>query len=191
VVFRIASDAPAWENVISAGNLCARAGIHGCAITRMSTPSPEGFGKDELWAANRIAESLAAAVTQPNVHVINDTLADFDRGFFRRYGVVDRLYNPRLGFHVLRNLYGALNAERGALQAGQVISTENTRSVSMQRGSQSLVLLMPNRDGISVKLDEEIGAEHAGTQWSYVDLGTGEISSSLAQRLAAPVLLMS
>jgi hypothetical protein len=61
----------------------------------------------------------------------------------------------------------------------------------MQRGSQSLVLLMPNRDGISVKLDEEIGAEHAGTQWSYVDLGTGEISSSLAQRLAAPVLLMS
>jgi 3',5'-cyclic AMP phosphodiesterase CpdA len=191
VVFRIASDESTWQQVTSVGRLCERANISGCAITRMSTPSPEGYGKDELWSANRIAESLAAAATQPKIHVINDTLADFDRGFFRRYGVVDRLYNPRLGFHVLRYLYAALNSERGALQAGQMISTENTRCVSMQRGAQTLILLMPQRDAVSVNLADELGVEHADTQWSCVDLRTGEISAALNQPLIAPVLLMS
>ena len=157
----------------------------------MSTPSPEGFGKDELWAANRLAQSLAAAATQPHFHGINDTLADFDRGFFRPYGVVDRLYNPRLGFHVLRYLYGALNAERAPLQAGHVKNTENSRSVSMQRGSQSLILLMPHRRDVSINLRDEINAHGTDANWSCVNLRTGEIGTSLAQALAASVLLMS
>ena len=184
-VFRVGSAAPTWDNIIAAGELCARVNLSASLIVRLSEISPAEYRKDDLWTANRVCEAMAAATTQKNVHVILDTFADFDRGYFRRNGVVDRLYNPRLGFHAIRHLYGALNAEPGDLTAERVIDTERVRFALLKRNAQSLVLAMPKEAGTELKLPSEFGS----MDWSCTDLHSGEILSSIPSRIEAPVLL--
>lgn len=185
VVFRVASDAPVWENVIAAGEICDAAKIAGSLITRMSPINPAEFRKDDLWTANRVGEAMVAAMTQKNIHVIIDTLADIDRGYFRRNGVVDRLYNPRLGFHVIRHLYGALNADPADLTAGKVVMSEKTRSVAIDRGSEKLVLVMPLKAGIDFDLTRDVDTG----DWACINLQTGELQSKVPEQLDAPILL--
>ena len=87
----------------------------------MSIGSPGAAQADEPWVAQRAAEALAAAHANVGAHVYCDTFSDVDRGYFARQGVVDRLYNPRPAFHVLRHLTGALAAAGGgawAVKAG-------------------------------------------------------------------------
>jgi hypothetical protein len=49
-----------------------------------------------------VPEALATAHADTGVHTYSDTFADVDCGYFSRCGVVNRLYNPRTGFHILR-----------------------------------------------------------------------------------------
>ena len=43
-----------------------------------------------------------------------------DRGYFPRTGVLDRMFNPRPGFHLVRHLNTALNRVDGEISAGAV-----------------------------------------------------------------------
>ena len=73
------------------------------------TKGPPGLQQtDDDWVANRVAEAVAAACAFEDVHVYADTFADVDRGYYRRHGVVDRFYNPRPGFAIVRHLVSAL-----------------------------------------------------------------------------------
>lgn len=71
----------------------------------MSLGSP-----NENWVTNRAAEALATAHADASVHTYSDTFADVDCGYFPHCGVVNRLYNQRTGFHILRHLNAALAA---------------------------------------------------------------------------------
>jgi hypothetical protein len=55
------------------------------------------------------------------MHVYIDTFADVDRGYYRRHGVVDRYYNPRQAFYVLRYMNGVL-ADGFSAQTGDVFT---------------------------------------------------------------------
>lgn len=187
-VFRLASTESVSDNVLAVGTLCEEANISGSIIMRMSTASPEGFRKDELWSANRIAESVLVSATQTNLHVMCDTFADFDRGFFRRFGVVDRLYNPRLGFHVLRHLYGALHIYPDSLQLAEIRTTTNSRSVHVRHGSGALILLMPTAGNDSYLSRDEV-ASYFVNDPICLDLANGHYVESCPERLTTPVLL--
>ncbi len=110
IVFRVAGETPPAEAAAAA---VAAASPHGLKVSlhiRMSIGSPGAAQADEPWVAARAAEALAAAHANADAHVYCDTFSDVDRGYFARQGVVDRLYNPRPAFHVLRHLTGALAA---------------------------------------------------------------------------------
>jgi Icc-related predicted phosphoesterase len=110
IVFRVAGETPPAQ---AAEDALAAVASHGLKVSlhiRMSVGSPGAKQADEGWVAARAAEALAAAQANPDAHVFCDTFADVDRGYFARQGVVDRLYNPRPAFHVLRHLTGALAA---------------------------------------------------------------------------------
>ena len=113
VIFRVAGETEPWVAVQEALKVCAPLGLKASLHIRMSVGSPGAVQQDEAWVAARTAQALVAAHANPAAHVFCDTFADVDRGYFVRQGVVDRLYNPRAAFHVLRHLNGALAAAGG------------------------------------------------------------------------------
>lgn len=110
LVFRVAGETAPGQATAQVLAALAPHGLKASLHIRMSIGSPGAKQADQTWVAMRVAEALAAAHAHENAYVYCDTFADVDRGYFAREGVVDRLYNPRPAFHVLRNLTGALAA---------------------------------------------------------------------------------
>jgi 3',5'-cyclic AMP phosphodiesterase CpdA len=108
VVFRVAGETSPWSTAREAAALCRAHGLRASLHVRMSLGNPGSQQADAHWVANRAAQALFAAAAHDDVHAYLDAFADIDRGYFARQGVVDRLYNPRPGFHALRNLNAVL-----------------------------------------------------------------------------------
>ena len=111
----------------------------------MSGANPALETADDYLMVHRIAEAMAAVCAFDNVTVYADTFADNDRGYFPRQGVLDRLWNPRLGFHVVRHLNAALNGIDGLLTAGDGGSCPGGSFVTLQsdKGPITLALRTP------------------------------------------------
>src|SRR5699024_11135085 len=69
--------------------------------------------RNDLSIANRIAETIVATFSVGGADVFLDTFVDHDRGYYIRNGVVDRRYNPRMTYQVLRNLQSVLVRQQG------------------------------------------------------------------------------
>lgn len=108
LVFRIEGATSPWQAAQSAVAACSGHGLKASLHIRMTKGPPGLKQTDDDWVANRVAEAVAAACAFEDVHVYADTFADVDRGYYRRHGVVDRFYNPRPGFSVVRYLVSAL-----------------------------------------------------------------------------------
>ena len=93
-----------WEAARMASDLCEPYELNASLHIRMTKGPPGLQQTDDDWVANRVAEAVTAACAFEGVHVYADTFADVDRGYYRRHGVVDRFYNPRPGFEVVRQL---------------------------------------------------------------------------------------
>ncbi len=107
LVFRIEGTTSPWEAARSALDACRHYELKASLHIRMTKGPPGLQQTDDDWVANRVAEAVAAACAFEDVHVYADTFADVDRGYYRRHGVVDRFYNPRPGFEVVRQLTAA------------------------------------------------------------------------------------
>lgn len=176
LVFRVACDAAPWPAVIRIGDLAARLGLGASVHLRMGASSLAEAIQDDPWAANRLAEAMAAAMTRPDVTVYCDTFADVDRGYFVRNGVVDRRYNPRLGFYVVRHLYGALSTGSARLAAAGQGAFEGGRYVVLDGQAESHVLVLPDRESPStgLPLPERFDTGRRTVRWT--DLASGEIT---------------
>lgn len=108
VVFRVEGATPPWQAARSAADACRGHGLKASLHIRMTTGAPGLQQTDDDWVATRLAEAVAAACARDDVHVYADTFADVDRGYYMRHGIVDRFYNPRPAFDVVRNLTAAL-----------------------------------------------------------------------------------
>lgn len=62
---------------------------------KSTSGSPWADFRDDTANGIRIAEAVMAAAAAKHTHVILDTFADADRGYFIRNGLVDRRLNPR------------------------------------------------------------------------------------------------
>jgi 3',5'-cyclic AMP phosphodiesterase CpdA len=112
LVFRTEGLTPPWQAARAAINVCQPHGLKASLHVRMSVGAPGLKQVDDDWAAARVGESLAVTWACEDVHVYIDTFADVDRGYYRRHGIVDRFYNPRPAFNIVRNLNGALAGGR-------------------------------------------------------------------------------
>ena len=124
------------------------------------TKGPPGLQQtDDEWVANRVAEAVAAACAFEDVHVYADTFADVDRGYYRRHGVVDRFYNPRPGFEVVRQLTTAFAELR-----------------SFSPGKKDTQISLTGEAGQRFELIREPSSEASGTyavSGRLIDLYTG------------------
>ena len=107
LVFRIEGQTSPWSAARSALAACEGHDVKVSLHIRMTKGPPGLKQTDDEWVAARMAEAVAAASAFKDVRVYADTFADVDRGYYRRHGIVDRFYNPRPGFEVVRQLSAA------------------------------------------------------------------------------------
>lgn len=80
-------------------------GVNICVQLRLRADDPSLNQRDEQMLCNRIAEAMILAWFNTDCRLFCDTLADVDRGYFPRIGLVDRLYNPRIAALIVRHLH--------------------------------------------------------------------------------------
>ena len=112
VIIRVTGNQSPWQIAEQARAACQPAGLRISLHVRMSIGNLGSRQEDESWVSHRAAEALMAAAAFDDVHAYLDAFADIDRGYFVRQGVVDRLFNPRPAFHVIRHLNAALAQAR-------------------------------------------------------------------------------
>ncbi len=138
-------------------DFAARTGKTACLYIKSTSSSPaEGF-LDERANAARFAEAIFAGIGAEGVEVILDTFADSDRGYFARAGLVNRRFNPKLGSHVVGNLFALLDDNGWRLDDAEAAVT-----LSGDAGER-LTLVLSNPGDVDL----------AGAEW--IDLETGEI----------------
>ena len=202
-VFRLTLDASPWATIGTAAELAGSMGVNASVHLRMCGANPAEEATDDSSAANRIAEAMMASAAWDNVSVYSDTFADIDRGYFVRNGVLDRLYNPRLGFHVLRHLNAALNTCTEKLTAGPRGGASDLGFLTLNSSRTVYALVAPSNASsglISVPLPEELSS--AAVRLSRVNLEngvimaepttvtSGQVSVSFEGTQRAPVLLI-
>ena len=143
VVFRLTLDMPVWETVAAASAAATGLGLKAHVHMRMAGTSPASPVMDDALTVRRIAEAMAAAVSFANVTVFADTLVDIDRGYFPRSGVLDRLCNPRPGYHVVRHMHAALDIVGDGISPGAARDLAGGRCLEMREDGNPLVLVVP------------------------------------------------
>lgn len=108
-VFRLTASQRPHPGIMEISSLVDDLGVKASVHLRMCGSNPAEAQEDDDWVSSRLAEAILTAATLDNVAVYADTFVDNDRGYFVRNGVLDRLCNPRLGFHVVHNTLGLLN----------------------------------------------------------------------------------
>ncbi len=175
-VFRVLNEQPLSAEIQAIGQLATDLDTKASIHVRLATSNPAGESLDDALHANRIAEALVASVTQPNVRSFIDTFADIDRGYFVRNGVVDRLYNPRLGSHVVMNLYAALNEMSGDLSLDTCHDLESETIIGFSDSSALHALVLPRGESKRQTLVLPIDAVGQEGQAKIADLKTGDIT---------------
>lgn len=107
-VFRAALEDDVFGVVREVSAIDAARGTESVVHLRLAADNPATAPGDEHPACNRLATAMFCAWAVRGPGIFCDTLSDNDRGYFPRAGVVDRLFNPRPAFHVVKNLHAVL-----------------------------------------------------------------------------------
>ena len=63
----------------------------------------------ESFICRRLAEAIVYGWLHKVDNIFCDTLATSDRGHFPREGVLDRLYNPKQGYYIIKHFHALLS----------------------------------------------------------------------------------
>lgn len=174
VVFRISGDDEVWNLMQSASAICQENGLRTSLHLRMAQANPALPTCDDLWAANRVAEALMAAVAYPDLKIFVDTLVDIDRGYFVRNGVLDHFCNPRLGARVIGHLSRALNGNSEAFRPGTRIEGTSGTCVTLSGETMDHLLFMPNQAGTDQRIPLPFSWEAGENRLIITELDSGE-----------------
>ncbi len=135
-------DAPASATAAarrSVAGLGVKAAVHVQFAHRRPLDAEETARHD----ANRIAESVVAAMSHDDVAVFLDNFTGIDRGYYFSGGLVDRLYNPLDGSRIVRHLHAALI---GGCDIGEISEGDKGRVVELRGLDGAGALLLPAAD---------------------------------------------
>lgn len=99
---------------------------------KSTVASPWAHFLDDRANASRIGEAVMAGAGATHTHVVLDTFADADRGYFVRTGLVDRRFNPRLAGRMLTAL--APRLADGAWQPNGACSLQRSEGATLTLG---------------------------------------------------------
>ena len=171
-VFRLTLDMSPWATAATASGIATDLGVAASVHLRMCGANPALETADDHLSATRIAEAMAAAAAFDKVTVYADTFVDIDRGYFPRTGVLDRMFNPRPGFHVVRHMNAALNMVDGELSAGAAGQCPGGRYVQLQAAKGTIVVALPDTNAT------EMSVPFSAAHGEQIDLGSGQIAAA-------------
>lgn len=187
-VFRILGPENPAEVIKEAASVARRLGIEAMMYLRQSQNfNPAHHSNDERLALNRVASALFAAIATENVTVYSDTLADVDRGYFRRAGVLDRRFNPKPASLVIRHLHAVLNADTEPLSC--IPASGGGRPLPASGGKSALHLLCLPGEVESLEVLEiavDLPAEGAMQVTDLETGGVSEIAYSRSGKIVTP-----
>ena len=148
---------------------------------RTSAPTDDASRMHEL---TRVAEAALLARANPGVSVVIDNLVKLDRGYFNCRGLVDRLYNPQDGSHVLSSLDFLLPRH---LTNPSIYETKQHRIVLTESDAGQVLLIVANKETASIEPDDHLSDNVLNQQGKLVDLVTGEESEMSYRALNAGI----
>ncbi len=170
-VFRVPADDKMLCQLNTIANWASRKNLHCIVHIILACENPAQNNDDQTAISNSVAEALFCGhVYTKSLTLYLDTLADIDRGYFPRLGLVDRSFNPRLAGKV----FAALEAELGAaseLELCEEITISDGRIISAKRDKTILHLILPSNEITVPDLMLSIGLPNAVRA---VDLETGK-----------------
>lgn len=189
LLFRVPRAQPPAEALRRIDALSRRTGTRNCAYVRLAADNPAEAQDDDLANANRVCEALFAAFIAPATSVWLDTLADIDRGYFPRTGLVDRRFNPRLAGRACRALVAEL-AEAPSLATGAEFNADDGRLLIAHLPGEAWGLWLPACTGPLIALPSVALDALPGGSLEVVDLATAVRSrADLAPGSSAAVRL--
>ena len=172
-IFRVGCDQDIGRAIQLAHDTAQLSGKLASVHVRMGNENPAEPRWDETWVANRVAGALAMSHAYPTTGVFIDTLADVDRGYFPRVGVLDAFHNPRLGFHVIRNLNAKLsqNSAECAISAAEI--TEDGEFLSLVVAGERACLVLPKKSSDNLVVPARVLPTTVGGTLEILDPGEG------------------
>lgn len=108
---------------------------------------------DETAVANRVAESFLASLLSDRVRLHLDTFIDHDRGYFPRRAVLDRRYNPRTAYYILKNLTSLLNEfTESNFSLRRLESGEGTKAFALETDRGGFVAILFEKPANVIRL---------------------------------------
>jgi len=160
-------------------NSVAGTGIIAAVHVQFAHRKPLGQEETERHDANRIAEATFGALAHDDLAVFLDNFTGIDRGYFFSGGLVDRLYNPIVGAHIVRHLHAALP---DGCQIGAVSENDKGRLIELKNPDGALLLPATDSDDLAALLSAP-----SRTTGRWIDLASGDMAG---QRLTGPTLVL-
>jgi len=174
-VFRLPPDMNPWEGIQTAEQLAAEFDTLVVVHVQLPRESEGVMYKQDHAISNRIAETLTAALAVKGVKVFLDTFIDHDRGYYPRYGLLDRRYNPRTAFYVFRHLQHALSQHE--IKMNKIEASAGIRAFTLDTSQYRCVLLYSKEEGdlteLSLVWTPRSNLREGTGKW--MDLRTGKV----------------
>ncbi len=108
-VMRCGFEDSVWKTVSLAAETNQKTGLQSSIHLRLSADNPAENMCSESFICKRLAEAMIYGWFFNIDTIYCDTLATNDRGYFPREGVLDRLYNPKAGYYLVKHLHVLLS----------------------------------------------------------------------------------
>ncbi len=173
-----------WNDSPAHAIQTARTSIDGSGISltihvQFAHRKPLSRDQTERHDANRIAESVAVAMCFDDVDVVLDNFTGIDRGYYFSGGLVDRLYNPLAGAHIVHNLHATLAS------GCRMTAIRDERAIRvLELEGAAKALLLPDAE----LAPQDMTGAPARDTGMFLDLVSGNVAP---ERLSGPTLVMS
>ncbi len=170
LVYRLDREEAPWPALHAIAASAETADLRAIVHVRLAGNNPAQEMADDADSARRVADAvLAAWCLGDRVSVFFDTLADHDRGYFPRHGLIDRSCNPRPAGLVLKHLVEML-----ASVDLRFIDASGDGMVRIIRASdRQILLLLPDGKSDGSFIDLQGFSDVSAGDYVAVRLDTG------------------
>ncbi len=146
VVFRCGFYDSIEETIDNAMSVRTCTGLKTSIHLRLSADNPAQFQHDDALLCNRLARTMCYSWYRGFNQIYCDTFTDNERGYFPRIGVLDRTYNPRNGFNIVKCLHSLFNTLGKVKSWNSTTHSEAVDVVSIvaKHGEFTMFLFQPN-----------------------------------------------
>ena len=143
-VLRCGFEDSVWNTVKLAAEINQQTNLKSSIHLRLAGDNPAQNLSSDSFICSRLAEAIICGWLFNIDTIYCDTLTDNDRGYFPRSGVLDRLYNPKAGVHIVKNLHAFLNNLDEQTTSFDYDEIDGNKTIAIDLKDKQLLILFSN-----------------------------------------------